>query len=278
MEFIKGPDFPTGAIVEGKQGILNAFKSGRGKVIVRSTSEMIEEKTMNKIVITEIPYEVNKAELVRKIDEIRFNRNIDGIIEVRDESDRTGLRIVIDLKKDINVQNTLNYLYKNTDLQKNYNYNMVAIKDKRPVLMGVIEILDGYIAHQIDVVTRSSIHDLNKANERKHIVEGLIKAISILDEVVKTIRQSKDKSDAKNNLIEKYGFSEKQAEAIVMLQLYRLTNTDIVTLENENKELDNRIAYLNNILNSDEVLRKVIIDQLKGIKKKISNATSIKNS
>ncbi len=268
MEFIKGPDFPTGAIVEGKQGILNAFKSGRGKVIVRSTSEMIEEKTMNKIVITEIPYEVNKAELVRKIDEIRFNRNIDGIIEVRDESDRTGLRIVIDLKKDINVQNTLNYLYKNTDLQKNYNYNMVAIKDKRPVLMGVIEILDGYIAHQIDVVTRSSIHDLNKANERKHIVEGLIKAISILDEVVKTIRQSKDKSDAKNNLIEKYGFSEKQAEAIVMLQLYRLTNTDIVTLENENKELDNRIAYLNNILNSDEVLRKVIIDQLKGIKKK----------
>ncbi len=268
MEFIKGPDFPTGAIVEGKQGILNAFKSGRGKVIVRSTSEMIEEKTMNKIVITEIPYEVNKAELVRKIDEIRFNRNIDGIIEVRDESDRTGLRIVIDLKKDINVQNTLNYLYKNTDLQKKYNYNMVAIKDKRPVLMGVIEILDGYIAHQIDVVTRSSIHDLNKANERKHIVEGLIKAISILDEVVKTIRQSKDKSDAKNNLIEKYGFSEKQAEAIVMLQLYRLTNTDIVTLENENKELDNRIAYLNNILNSDEVLRKVIIDQLKGIKKK----------
>ena len=143
---------------------------------------------------------------------------------------------------------------------------MVAIKDKRPVLMGVTEILDGYISHQMDVVTRSSIHDLNKANERKHIVEGLIKAISILDEVVKTIRQSKDKSDAKNNLIEKYGFSEKQAEAIVMLQLYRLTNTDIVTLENENKELDNRIAYLNNILNSDEVLRKVIIDQLKGIK------------
>ena len=244
MEFIKGPDFPTGAIVEGKQGILNAFKSGRGKVIVRSTSEMIEEKTMNKIVITEIPYEVNKAELVRKIDEIRFNRNIDGIIEVRDESDRTGLRIVIDLKKDINVQNTLNYLYKNTDLQKNYNYNMVAIKDKRPVLMGVIEILDGYIAHQIDVVTRSSIHDLNKANERKHIVEGLIKAISILDEVVKTIRQSKDKSDAKNNLIEKYGFSEKQAEAIVMLQLYRLTNTDIVTLENENKELDLSLIHI----------------------------------
>ncbi|WP_279166551.1 DNA topoisomerase IV subunit A [Thomasclavelia cocleata] len=268
MEFIKGPDFPTGAIVEGKQGILNAFKTGRGKVIVRSKTEILEEKAVNKIIVTEIPYEVNKAELVRKIDEIRFNRNIDGIIEVRDESDRNGLRIVVDLKKDISVQNTLNYLYKNTDLQKNYNYNMVAIKDKRPILMGIIDILDGYIDHQIDVVTRSSIYDLNKARDRKHIVEGLIKAISILDDVVKTIRQSKDKSDAKNNLIIKFDFSEKQAEAIVMLQLYRLTNTDIVTLENENTELDEKIASLNNILESDDVLRKVIIDQLKSIKKK----------
>lgn len=268
MEYIKGPDFPTGAIVEGKQGILNAFKTGRGKVIVRSKTEIVEEKTMNKIVVTEIPYEVNKAELVRKIDEIRFNRNIDGIIEVRDESDRNGLRIVVDLKKDISFQNTLNYLYKNTDLQKNYNYNMVAIKDKRPVLMGIIDILDGYIDHQVDVITRSSIYDLNKAKNRKHIVEGLIKAISILDTVVKTIRQSKDKSDAKNNLISKFGFSEKQAEAIVMLQLYRLTNTDIVTLENENNELDEIITALNKILDSDEVLRKVIIDQLKAIQKK----------
>lgn len=268
MDYIKGPDFPTGAIVEGKQGILNAFKNGKGKVIVRSKTEIIEEKSINKIVVTEIPYEVNKAELVRKIDEIRFNRGIDGIIEVRDESDRNGLRIVIDLKKDISVSNTLNYLYKNTDLQKNYNYNMVAIKDKRPVLMGIIEILDGYIAHQIDVITRSSIFDLNKAKARKHIVEGLIKAISILDEVVKTIRQSKDKSDAKNNLISKYKFSEKQAEAIVMLQLYRLTNTDIATLQQENNELDEKISYLNTILNSDEALRKVIIDQLKAIKKK----------
>lgn len=267
MEFIKGPDFPTGAIVEGKEGILNAFKHGKGKVIVRSKTEIIEEKNMNKIVISEIPYEVNKAELVRKIDEIHFNHNLDGIIEVRDESDRNGLRIVIDLKKDMSVQNTLNYLYKNTDLQKNYNYNMVAIKDKRPVLMGILDILDGYIDHQIDVVTRSSIYDLNKAKDRKHIVEGLIKAISILDDVVKTIRESKDKSDAKRNLIDKYGFSEKQAEAIVMLQLYRLTNTDIKTLEHENDELDEKITYLNTILDSDEVLRKVIIAQLKMIKK-----------
>ena len=268
MDYIKGPDFPTGAIVEGKQGILSAFKTGKGKVIVRSKTEIVEEKNMNKIVISEIPYEVNKSELVRKIDEIRFNRLVDGIIEVRDESDRSGLRIVVDLKKDISVQNTLNYLYKNTDLQKNYNYNMVAIKDKRPVLMGILEILDGYIAHQIDVVTRSCQYDLNKANNRKHIVEGLIKAISILDDVVKTIRQSKDKADAKKNLIAKYDFTEKQAEAIVMLQLYRLTNTDIVTLENENKQLDEQITYLQSILNSESVLHKVIIDRLNSVKKK----------
>ena len=207
MEFIKGPDFPTGAIVEGLDGIKKAFEKGKGKVIVRAKTEIIEEKNMNQIVVTEIPYEVNKAELVRKIDEIRFNKNIDGILEVRDESDREGLRIVIDLKKTVNVQNTLNYFYKNTDLQKNYNYNMVAIKDKRPVLMGIEEILDGYIDHQIDVVTRASLYDLNKANERLHIVDGLIKAISILDDVVKTIRASKDKSDAKNNLIKQYAFS-----------------------------------------------------------------------
>lgn len=268
MDYIKGPDFPTGAIVEGKQGILSAFKTGKGKVIVRSKTEIVEEKNMNKIVISEIPYEVNKSELVRKIDEIRFNRHVDGIIEVRDESDRSGLRIVVDLKKDISVQNTLNYLYKNTDLQKNYNYNMVAIKDKRPVLMGILEILDGYIAHQIDVVTRSCQYDLNKANNRKHIVEGLIKAISILDDVVKTIRQSKDKADAKKNLIAKYDFTEKQAEAIVLLQLYRLTNTDIVTLENENKQLDEQIIYLQSILNSESVLHKVIIDRLNSVKKK----------
>ena len=266
--YIQGPDFPTGAIVEGLDGIKKAFEKGKGKVIVRAKTEIIEEKNMNQIVVTEIPYEVNKAELVRKIDEIRFNKNIDGILEVRDESDREGLRIVIDLKKTVNVQNTLNYFYKNTDLQKNYNYNMVAIKDKRPVLMGIEEILDGYIDHQIDVVTRASLYDLNKANERLHIVDGLIKAISILDDVVKTIRASKDKSDAKNNLIKQYAFSEKQAEAIVMLQLYRLTNTDIVSLQEEKAELEKRVQRLNEILESDDVLRQVIIKRLKEIKQK----------
>ena len=267
MKFMKGPDFPTGAIVEGLNGIKKAFETGRGKVVVRSQTQIIEEKNINKIVITQIPYEVNKAELVRKLDEIRFQKNIDGIIEVRDESDRNGLSIVIDLKKDVDVQNTLNYFYKNTDLQKNYNYNMVAIKNKRPVCMGIVGILDGYIEHQIEVITKRSLFDLHKAEDRKHIVDGLIKAVSILDEVVHTIRHSHDKQDAKKNLQLQYQFSEKQAEAIVMLQLYRLTNTDIVSLEKEKSDLEVLIQTLNNILASDKVLRKVIIDELKQIKK-----------
>lgn len=267
MKFIKGPDFPTGAIVEGLNGIKKAFETGKGKVVVRSKTKIIEEKNINKIVVTEIPYEVNKAELVRKLDEIRFQKNIDGIIEVRDESDRNGLSIVIDLKKDVDVQNTLNYFYKNTDLQKNYNYNMVAIKNKRPICMGIVEILDGYIDHQIEVITKRSLYDLNKAQERKHIVDGLIKAISILDEVVHTIRHSRDKQDAKNNLQSKYHFTQNQAEAIVMLQLYRLTNTDIVSLEKEKSELEVLIQTLNDILESDKVLRKVIVDELKQIQK-----------
>lgn len=267
MKFMKGPDFPTGAIVEGLNGIKKAFETGRGKVVVRSQTQIIEEKNINKIVITQIPYEVNKAELVRKLDEIRFQKNIDGIIEIRDESDRNGLSIVIDLKKDVDVQNTLNYFYKNTDLQKNYNYNMVAIKNKRPVCMGIVDILDGYIEHQIEVITKRSLFDLHKAEDRKHIVDGLIKAVSILDEVVHTIRHSHDKQDAKKNLQLQYQFSEKQAEAIVMLQLYRLTNTDIVSLEKEKSDLEVLIQTLNNILASDKVLRKVIIDELKQIKK-----------
>lgn len=267
MEFMKGPDFPTGAIVEGIDGIKTAFQKGKGKVVVRSKTEIIHEKNMNKIVVSEIPYEVNKAELVRKLDEIRFSKSIDGIIEVRDESDRNGLSIVIDLKKDVDIQNTLNYFYKNTDLQKNYNYNMVAIKDKRPVLMGIEDILDGYIDHQIEVITKRSLYDLNKANDRKHIVDGLIKAVSILDEVVHAIRKSKDKQDAKKNIQVQFGFSEKQSEAIVTLQLYRLTNTDIVALEKEKMELESLISTLQEILDSDSVLRKVIIDELKEIKK-----------
>lgn len=266
MQFVKGPDFPTGAIVEGKDGIKEAFTNGKGKVIVRSKTEIVEAKNINQIIVTEIPYEVNKAELVRKMDEIRFNRSIDGIIEVRDESDRNGLRIVVDLKKEVPAHNILNYLFKNTDLQKNYNYNMVAICDKRPVQLGLIAILDAYIAHQIEVITKRSLFELDKTEARLHIVDGLIKAISILDEVVSTIRQSKDKQDAKLNLKKNYAFTEKQAEAIVMLQLYRLTNTDIISLEQEKNELDTYRQELMEILDDDKVLRRVIIKELKEVK------------
>ncbi len=268
MQYIHGPDFPTGAIVEGKEGILQAFKTGKGKVIIRAKSEIVKQKTIQQIVITEIPYEVNKAELVRKIDEYRYQRTIDGILEIRDESDRNGLRIVIDVKKEVSIENTLNYFYKNTDLQKNYNYNMVAIKDKRPEVLGIIAILDGYIAHQEEVVTRSCQFDLKKARERVHIVDGLIKAISMLDAVVQTIRSSKNKENAKQNLMATFAFTEKQAEAIVMLQLYRLTNTDIASLQDEQQQLQASIASLLNILENKSVLDATIIHRLKTIKQK----------
>jgi len=267
-DIIQGPDFPTGGICEGKDNIRQALKTGRGKVVVRARCEIVEGKSINQIVCTEIPYEVNKADMVRKIDEIRFNKTADGIIEVRDESDRNGLRVVVDLKKDVDAHNILNYLYKNTDLSRNYNYNMVAIKDKRPYQLGIEGIIDGYIDHEIEVVTRASRYDLDKANARMHIVEGLIKAVSILDDVVRTIRKSKDKADAKVNLCNAYGFTEKQAEAIVTLQLYRLTNTDIVALENERDHLALTINHLENILASEKVLRGVIVKQLQDIKEK----------
>lgn len=267
MEYIKGPDFPTGGIIEGIEGIQTAYKKGRGKIVCRAKCAIVEQKKMNQIVVSEIPYEVNKAELVRKIDEINYNRDVEGILEVRDESDRTGLRIVIDLSKEIDAQNTLNYLYKNTELQKNYNFNMVAINHKRPELMGLVAILDGYINHQIDVVTNRSLYDLAKAKSRYHIVEGLIKAIDILDEVVGCIRHSKNKSGAKENLHVRFDFTLEQAEAIVMLQLYRLTNTDIETLVNEKNKLDTNIKELTDILDNDSVLREVIITKLREIKK-----------
>ena len=227
MNYIKGPDFPTGGVVCGIDGIRSAFETGRGKVVLRARVRI--EK--NKIIISEIPYEVNKANLVRKIDEIRIDKKIDGILEVRDESDKNGLQISIDLKKDANADLILNYLFKNTELQINYNYNMVVIDKRRPRLLGILGILDAYIDHQKEVVYKRSKFDLATAEKEYHITEGLAKAISILDEVIKTIRASKNKSDAKENLVIKYGFSLEQAEAIVVLQLYKLTNTDIMLLK-----------------------------------------------
>ena len=228
LEIVKGPDFPTGGIIQGKNELKKAYTTGRGRIVIRSLVNK-EETRGNKvnIVVTEIPYEVNKANMVKKMDEIRADRQVDGIIEVRDETDREGMRIVIEARKDANIDATINYFYKKTDLQISYNFNMVAISDRAPKQMGLKDILEAYIKHQKIVVTNRSKYDLEHAEKRMHIIEGLIKALSILDEVIRTIRESQNKRNAKENLVERYDFTERQAEAIVMLQLYRLTNTDI---------------------------------------------------
>lgn len=271
MTVIKGPDFPTGGIIQGVDGIKKAYETGRGKIIVRAKAE-IEQMKGNKeqIIITELPYEVNKANLVKKIDEQRLDKRLEGISEIRDESDRMGLRIVIEMKKDIPAQGILNYLYKTTDLQVAYNFNMIAIHDRRPTMMSLPLILDAYIAHQKDVVTKRSEYDLQKAKDRLHIVEGLIKALSILDKVIAIIRGSKDKRDAKNNLMEHFAFTEVQAEAIVSLQLYRLTNTDITELQKEHEDLTKLVDKLTAILQDEKKLIKVIKTELLDIKKRFS--------
>jgi len=271
MKVIKGPDFPTGGIIQGVEEIKKAYETGKGKIVVRGKAT-VEPLRGNReqIVIDEILFEVNKALLVKKIDELRFDRKVEGIAEVRDETDRTGLRIVIELKKDVNSEGVLNYLYKNTDLQVTYHFNMVAILDRTPKLLSLTAMLDAYIGHQKEVVTRSTKFDLKQAKDRSHIVEGLIKAISILDELVATIRASKDKQDAKKQIIEKYGFTERQAEAIVMLQLYRLTNTDVTLLEAEAEELRDKIKELESILASEEKLLETIKNDLKQMKKQFS--------
>lgn len=271
MKVIKGPDFPTGGIIQGVDGIKKAYETGKGKIIVRSKAAIEPLKGgKEQIVITEIPFEVNKATMIKKIDDQRFDRKLDGISEVRDESDRSGLRIVIELKKDVQAAGILNYLYKNTDLQVSYNFNMVAIYKRRPTMMTLQTLLDAYIAHQKEIVTKRSEFDLHKAKDRMHIVEGLMKALSILDKVIKTIRASKDKRDAKNNLIESFSFSEAQAEAIVSLQLYRLTNTDITELQKEEASLKKLIEELTGILTSATKLKNVIKKELAGVRKQFA--------
>jgi topoisomerase-4 subunit A len=272
MTVIKGPDFPTGGIVQGVEGIRKAFETGKGRFIIRAKTEIENLKGgRQQIVITEVPFEVNKANLVKRMDELRLDKKVDGVAEIRDETDRTGLRIVIELRKDGNAEGILNYFFKNTDLQVSYNYNMVAIHNKTPKLMGLKAILHSYIEHQKEVVTRRTAYDLRKAEERSHIVEGLIKAISILDEVIDTIRASKDKRNAKDNIIEKFQFTEIQAEAIVTLQLYRLTNTDITTLQSEAEELEKKIMYLRSILDNEKKLFSVIKKELSEVQKKYAD-------
>ena len=272
MEFLPGPDFPTGAIIQGADEIKKAYETGKGRVVVRSRCDIEQLKGGKKqIIVTEIPYEVNKAVLVKKIDDVRVNNKLPGIAEVRDESDRTGLRIAIELKKDSDEQTILNYLYKYTDLQINYNFNMVAIDNFTPRQVGLQKILSSYIAHRREIIIARSKFDKEKAEKRLHIVEGLIRVISILDEVIALIRASENKSDAKQNLKISYDFSEEQAEAIVTLQLYRLTNTDIVTLENEEAALREQIQTLAAIIGDERTMFNLMKKELREIKKQFGN-------
>lgn len=266
MQYVKGPDFPTGAIVEGINGIKDAYTKGKGKIIVTSKTEFETKSGKTSLIVTEIPYEVNKAQLVKKIDDIRLDKKIDGIVEVRDESEK-DIRIAIDLKKDANQELILNYLLKNTDLQSSYSFNMVTIVNRRPKLLGLKGMLEAFVKHQKEVVKRRTQFDLETAQKRLHIVDGLIKCLSILDEVIKVIRNSKNKSDAKDNLVKEFEFTYEQAEAIVVLQLYRLTNTDVVALEEEKEKLDKLIKGLSAILEDEKALKYVMKKELSQVKK-----------
>ncbi|HGQ3477345.1 TPA: DNA topoisomerase IV subunit A [Streptococcus pneumoniae] len=271
MEFLPGPDFPTGAIIQGRDEIKKAYETGKGRVVVRSKTEIEKLKGgKEQIVIIEIPYEINKANLVKKIDDVRVNNKVAGIAEVRDESDRDGLRIAIELKKDANTELVLNYLFKYTDLQINYNFNMVAIDNFTPRQVGIVPILSSYIAHRREVILARSRFDKEKAEKRLHIVEGLIRVISILDEVIALIRASENKADAKENLKVSYDFTEEQAEAIVTLQLYRLTNTDVVVLQEEEAELREKIAMLAAIIGDERTMYNLMKKELREVKKKFA--------
>ena len=265
MKYIKGPDFPTGGIIEGLDGIREAYETGRGRIIIKSRYHVEEDKDGLKIIITEIPFEVNKAQMVKRIDDIRLDKKVEGILEVRDES-ASDVRIVIDLKKNANSELIINYLLKNTDMQISYNFNIVAIVNRRPKLIGLKEVLDAFISHQKEVVKRRTQFDLAHAKARYHIVEGLIKCISILDEVIRVIRASKNKQNAKENLVKEFDFTEEQAEAIVTLQLYRLTNTDVVALEEEKANLEKIIQGLTAILGDEEVLKSVMKKDLRAVR------------
>lgn len=269
MEYVPGPDFPTGGIVMGKSGIYDALNTGRGKVVVRSRAEIVTTRTITQIVITEIPYEVVKSALVKRIDELRLNNKIPGILDVRDESDRKGLRIVCDLKKEANPDAILNYLYKNTDLQVNYHYNVIAIVNRSPKQLSLGQMLDAFISHREEVVIKRSKFDLKKKKDRLHIVEGLIKMISVLDEIIKIIRSSSSKAESRAGIMERFGFSQAQAEAIVTLQLYRLSNTDVLALQNEAKELEAAIVELEAILNDPKKRKSLMKKELRALSKEV---------
>ncbi len=268
MDILPGPDFPTAGVIEGKQGLIDAYSKGKGKVVLKAKTEIVQNGSKKQIIVHSIPYEVVKEQLIKKITDIKLDKKVEGINDIIDESDTQNMaRLVIDLKKEANAELVLNYLLKNTDLQINYNFNMVAIVNRRPKLVGVLEILDAFIAHQKEVITRRTKFDLEAAKKDYHILEGLIKAISILDEVIATIRSSKNKSNAIENLEEQYAFTFEQAKAIVELQLYRLTNTDILDIEERMKELAKNMHIWTQILENEEALKYVMKTELKQIKK-----------
>ena len=267
FDIVKGPDFPTGGVIEGKDEIRQAYQTGKGKIIVKCKYEIVDSKSNPQIIISEIPFEVNKANLVKRINDIRIEKKIDGILDARDETARGDLRIAIDLKKDANSELILNYLLKNTEMQISYNFNMIAIVNRRPKLVGLVEIIDAYIEHQKEVITRRSEFNLKHAKFRMHIVEGYLKAMSILDEVISCIRKSADRLNAIENLVNNFEFSTDQATAIVDMKLYRLTNTDVVALEEEKANLEKIIEFLNSVLSDKKVLFKQMKKELLEIKK-----------
>lgn len=270
MQIMPGPDFPTGGVIEGAKEIKSAYETGKGKIIIKSKFTLEKEKGKQQIVITEVPYEVNKSLLVKKINDIRIDKKIDGILDARDETARGDLRVVVELKKEANADLIINYLLKNTDLQVSYSFNMIAIVNRRPRQVGVLPVLDAFINHKREVVLNRTRFDLAHAKDRYHILEGLVKAISILDDVIRVIRGSKNKADAIVNLVKEFDFSQRQAEAIVMLQLYRLTNTDITDVQNEMRALEESIKEYELILSDEKELKKIMKDELKRIKKEFA--------
>ena len=272
LNIVKGPDFPTGGVVEGREGLLQAYTTGRGRVVVKARTEIVKEKGTHQIIIHEIPFDVLKEQLRKKIEDIKIDKKVEGIADVIDVSDKEHMaKIIIELKKDANAELILNYLFKNTDLQVNYNFNMVAIVNRRPKQLGILEILDAFIAHQRDVILRRTKYDLGKAKERLHIVEGLLKAVDILDEIIKIIRSSKNKQDSIDNLVKQFEFTVEQATAIVMMRLYSLSNTDVNLLLEEQDNLRKMIEFLNSILNDEEILKKQMKNKLNEIKKEFAN-------
>ena len=255
LEIVKGPDFPTGAAILGRKGIDQAYRTGRGKIKVRAVTNIEPMKNgKQRIIVTELPYMVNKARLIEKIADLVKEKRIDGITELRDESDRSGMRICIETRKDVNANVLLKQLFKHTQLQDTFGVIMLALVDNQPKVLNLKEMLVHYLNHQKDVVTRRTKYELNKAKERAHILEGLLKALDYIDEVIEIIRASKNVAEARDNLIKRFEFSQAQAQAIVDMRLRALTGLEREKLQNEYDELEKKIAELEAILADEKVL------------------------